>query len=372
MSRFIPLVALTGLMVTAPIHASEDFTIEPRGRIFIDVAQFEEDFALRTNDTSDSEFRAARIGVQGGWQDFRYVAEIDFGGEKIAIKDAAVTWSQNGLAIRVGHFKTPNSIEYNTSGRYITFMERSQASNAFRYGRRLGVQLSRGGDNYSLAFGVFGGSVGDDSTDFHVSDSSTIAARASFAPVLDDRRALHLGIHARLYNEGGDGAETLRVRARPGVHLANRYVDARPAANNSTLMGVEAAWIDGPFHALFEAAVEDSDEGGSFSSWSASAGWFLSGERRNYQASSGTFRRISVASPVTEGGMGAFEVAGRFDYLDAGIAGEQTALALALNWYPTDHTKLGVNVIHGEADGAGARFGEGDINAIQARFQFDW
>lgn len=365
-------LALLGFTLVAGTAQADDFTIEPRGRIYIDVAQFDENFPGRNRETSDSEIRAARIGVQGGWNAFSYVAEVDFGGEQIALKDASLTWSGEDFAVRAGHFKTPNSIEYLTSSRYTTFMERSQASNAMRYGRRLGVQVSRGGDNYSLAAGVFGGTVGNDSTDFHVSDGSVIAARATFTPVLTDTRVLHLGVHARAFNEGGDGAETLRVRARPGVHLADRYVDARPVANNSTLIGVEAAWIDGPFHALAELATEDADEGGNFTTWSASAGWFITGEQRNYRASTGAFRSTSVVSPVTQGGLGAFEVAGRFDVLDAGAAGEQTSVTLGLNWYPVDQARLMLNAVHAKADGLGARFGEGDFDAVQARLQFHW
>lgn len=367
------LAAFFLIAFTWPAMANADgFSIEPRGRLLFDVARFTEDFPARSRETSDSELRAARIGVQGSWGEFSFVTEVDFGGEQIALKDASITWSRNGFAVRAGHFKTPNSIEYLTSSRYITFMERQQGNSGFRYGRRLGVQVSRGGSNYSLAAGVFGGTVGTDATDFHVSDGSALAARATFAPILTETRILHLGIHARAFNEGGDGTETLRIRARPGVHLADRYVDGRPAANNSTLIGAEAAFIDGPFHALAEVAIEDTDEGGDFSSWSASAGWFLTGERRNYQASSGTFRRISVAAPVTEGGIGAFEIAARLDQLDAGPAGSQVSAVLGLNWYPADPVRVMVNLVHAEADGPGARFGDGDFDAIQARFQIDW
>ncbi|MEE2565772.1 OprO/OprP family phosphate-selective porin [Hyphobacterium marinum] len=361
----------TALVMAAPA-AADDFTMEPRGRIFLDFAQVDESFPGRNRDTSDMEVRTARLGVQGGWDEFRYVAEVDFAGNRLTLKDVNVSWSGDGFTIRAGHFKTPNSIEHLTSGRFTTFMERQQANDAFRYGRRLGVQVSRSGSNYSLAAGAFAGSVGSGATGFDMSDGTVLAARATFVPIRTETRILHLGAHVRAFNEGGDGNETLRVRARPGVHLADRYVDARPAANNSTLAGLEAAYIDRRFHALLEVGREDADEGGDFTSWSASAGWFITGEQRNYSVSSGAFGRTDVLDPVTEGGQGAFEIAARFDQLDAGPGGEQTTTTLGLNWYATDHARVMLNLVHAEADGAGARFGAGDFDGIQARLQFDW
>lgn len=370
------LACLTALFsaFAAPALAQDEggFEIELRGRIFLDIAQIDETFTGLNDDYSDTEARTARIGVQGGWGNWSYVAEADFAGDAAELKDVFAQWSNNGFAVRFGHFKTPNSIEYITSSRFTTFMERGQPADAFRYGRRVGVTLARSGANYSLTGGVFGGSVGDDSTGFHVSDSMTIAGRATFAPVLTDARVLHLGVHARHYDEGDDGSESVRMRSRAGVHLADRYVDARPTGQTSNLVGVEAAWIEGPFHVLFEGGVEDPDGGETVNAAALTGGWYLTGEQRSYRASTGEFRRTGPSRPVTEGGMGAFELAFRADRVDAGADGTQTAIAFGLNWYPVESVRFMVNAIHAEVDGAGARFGEGDMDAIQARFQVDW
>ncbi|HAQ34300.1 MAG: hypothetical protein CMF74_18940 [Maricaulis sp.] len=371
-----PTACLSVLFSTlaAPAIAQDDgaFEIELRGRLFLDVASIDESFTGLTDDFTDTEARTARIGVQGGWRNWSYTAEADFAGDSIVLKDVFASWSNNGVTVRLGHFKTPNSIEHLTSSRYTTFMERAQPDDAFRYGRRLGVTVARSGDNYSLTGGVFGGGVGDDSTGFHVSDSMTVAGRATFAPVLTDTRNVHLAIHARYYDAGNDGSESVRMRSRAGVHLADRYVDARPAGQTSQLVGIEAAWIEGPFHALFEAGVEDPEGGETVHAASLTTGWYITGEQRSYRASTGEFRRTGPSRPVTEGGMGAFELAFRADRMDAGASGEQTALALGLNWYPVETVRFMINAVHAEVDGAGARFGEGDMDAIQARFQVDW
>lgn len=374
MKPILPCLLALVPLTAAPAIAQDDgaFEIEVRGRLLLDVASVDENFTLLNDDYTDSQVRTARIGVQGGWRGWSYVAEADFSGDSVSLNDVSATWSRDGVTIKAGHFRPPNSIEALTSGRYTTFMERAQPADAFRYARRVGVTAARAGENYSLTGGVFGGTVGDDSTGFHISDAMVLAARATFVPVQTEDRIVHLGLHGRYYDEGDDGSEALRFRARPGVRMADRYVDARPAGDTSNLIGVEAAWIEGPFHALFEAGVEDPDGGETVNAAAFTAGWFITGEQRSYSVSSGSFRRTSPARPVTEGGMGAFEIAFRTDRFDAGAAGTQTAVALGLNWYPVETVRFMINAVHAEADGAGARFGEGDMNAVQARFQVDW
>jgi phosphate-selective porin OprO/OprP len=362
------------LAVSAPAAAQDDagFEIELRGRLLLDIAKIDEDFTGLNDDYSDSQVRTARIGVEGGWRDWSYVAEADFAGDSVSLNDVSVSWSRDGFTFRAGHFRPPNSIEAISSGRFTTFLERAQATDAFRYVRRVGATVARAGENYTLTGGVFGGTVGDDSTGFHISDAMVVAGRATFLPVQSEDRIVHLGVHARYYDEGDDGSESLRQRARPGVRMADRYVVANPAGETATLLGVEAAWIEGPFHALVEAAVEDPEGGEAVNTAALTAGWFITGEQRAYRASTGEFRRTAPARPVTEGGMGAWELAFRADRFDAGSDGTQTAIGLALNWYPVETVRVMVNAIHAEADGAGARFGEGEMNAIQARFQVDW
>lgn len=374
MTRSIACLAILMSLTASPALAQDDsgFGIELRGRLLLDIAQVDEKFTGLNDDYSDSQVRTARIGVEGGWRDWSYVAEADFAGDSVSLNDVSVSWSRDGFTFRAGHFRPPNSIEAITSGRFTTFMERAQATDAFRYSRRVGATIARAGENYTLTGGVFGGTVGDDSTGFHISDAMVVAGRATFVPVQRADRIVHLGIHARYHDEGDDGSESLRMRARPGVRMADRYVVADPAGETAALVGVEVAWIEGPVHALFEAGLEDPEGGETVSATALTAGWYLTGEQRSYRASTGEFRRTGPARPVTEGGMGAFELAFRADRVDAGADGTQTAIAFGLNWYPVETVRFMINAVHAEVDGAAARFGEGDMDAIQARFQVDW
>jgi phosphate-selective porin OprO/OprP len=363
-------LALVLLAISGPAVA-EDFNIELRGRLFVDFAAFEEDFASLQDSRDDNQFRAARLGVQGGWDDFSFVAELDFGGDKISVKDFRLRWSGEQFNVTVGHQKTPNSIEYITSSTVMTFQERAQPAQAFRYDRRVGVLVSRGGDNYSLAAGVFGGAISDDSRDFDITDSSVVAARATYAPVNEDGRVVHVGIHGRLYNRDSAEPESVRFRARPGTALANRYVDQRTAADSSTLVGLEGLIIQGPFHLMAEIAAEDADGAADATSWAVMGGIMLTGESRVYRASDGVLRAVTPSAPVSAGGLGAFELVGRIDQLDTDLAGRQTTYTAGLNWLVERNVRVMLNVFSADVSGP-ARFGEGDFQGAQIRFQVNW
>lgn len=344
-----------------------------RGRLYYDVAAVSVDTTGRNESYTSTEMRTGRLGVEGSWFGFEYKAEWDFSGDSVSAKDVLIEWDAGDFAITIGNQKTPNSLEEQTSSRYVTFMERGQVTDAFRLDRRIGVAISTGGDNYSFRAGIFGGNVSEDLSGSSMSESFALAARATFTPINTDTRILHLGGSFRYYDRGDNSGTAIRVRSRPNVHLAERLVDVNTGADNSTLLALEAAYIAGPFHAHAEFMTEDADgSADDFQGGFVNIGWFLTGEQRAYRASSGALRRTSPARPLSEGGNGAWEIAGRYDYVDTDSGGDLTTYTFSLNWYPESHVRFMVNAVAAQADGAGARLGEGDFTAIQARAQIDW
>ncbi|RMF18119.1 MAG: hypothetical protein D6757_00315, partial [Alphaproteobacteria bacterium] len=121
----------------APSISSPDgrFEMNLRGRVYVDAG-----FANDDNDTMNvdaTELRAARLGIEGkAWKDIKYKFEVDFAGNKATVKDAYIQW-RKPIAVTVGQFKTPNSLEEQTSSRYITFMERGSFTDAFDFERQI-------------------------------------------------------------------------------------------------------------------------------------------------------------------------------------------------------------------------------------------
>ncbi|WP_304075089.1 OprO/OprP family phosphate-selective porin [Maricaulis maris] len=349
-----------------------------RGRVYLDYGDIEFETGSLSTGYADSEIRTARLGVTGSFSGIDYVAEFDWINEAIAANDVYLTFDLDGFDLKLGHMKTPNSLDEQTSSRYITYMERGLGTDLFGLDRRVGATLVRSGSNYSLSAGVFGGRPGDLSDSLELDDSSAIAARAT-RTFTHGEATVHLGASVRHLDYGNVGT---RVRVRPQTHITDRVVtaDFRPGrplgeAETSFFWGLEAAVINGPFHA--EAEWMDMSLDGpagdpDFNTQYASMGWFLTGESRSYSAGSGKFGRTRPGTTVSEGGPGAWEIAVRYDRadFDSVAAGELTNWTLGVNWYLEDHVRIMANLVDGSLSVPGAA--DTDVSGAQLRLQWDF
>jgi len=335
-----------------------------RGRILWDTASISETPNGGTkNKFTDSEFRTARIGITGKNGTVKYKAEVDFAGSKTTAKAVNIVWADTDIVpfyVKVGQMKAGNTMEEATSSLHSTFIERGMVTDAVGLDRRLGLELGKAGDNYSLMVGVWGNSV-NGAADGNPANT-ILGARASYAPVLEKDRLVHLGAFLR-HTDKQRGAP--KRSARWGTHLATEKV--KPVlGDNAVLYGLEAATAHGPFHTQAEFMIEDGDIG-SLSGGFIQAGYFLTGETRTYKAGSGKFDRTKPLNPLSKGGVGGLEVAARFDTLDARKAGDEKvdAWTLGLTWYPESHLRVKLNY----TDASGDLF---SAKGLYTRLQIDW
>lgn len=367
----------------SPVFSSADgdFEFKVRGRLFLDAGWVDP----RDGDKTDStEFRAARIGVDGtAWGNFDYRLEVDFADNEVDMADAFIGYDFGAAGVRVGHFKTANSLEEVSSARYITFLERGGVTDAFRTVRETGIELSTNGDNWSATAGAYKG----DADGGNGNRGETFSARLTYAPVLEKGRVLHLGAHVRHRSRDGDDG-LIRYRQRPHNHLANRYIDTGAIAESDMLLGAELYGIMGPFSLLGEYMTVDVDlpiENGfsdpTFKGWFVDGAWVLTGESPGYKGSSGTMARLKVANPVGEGGFGALQLAVRFDHVDLtdeGIfGGEQDTWVLGLNWHLNNYVRVMLNYSTSDVKQAfdvdvNGADGDNSIDTLGMRFQVDW
>jgi len=334
--------------------------IKLRGRIFYDVASINETpVGGITRNIDEDQFRAARIGLQGQVGKFKYVGELDFSGGKTSFKDFNITY-KGPVNIKVGQMKTTNSMEEITSSINISFLERAMVTDAFGLDRRLGVVIAKTGTNYGLSAGVFGNSI--DAERKNLAGTTVSSARATFAPILEPGKVLHFGASVR-YTDNAIGAPSRS--SRWGAHLATEKI--KPIIGGDALLyGFETATIIGKFHAQAEYMAESGDLGSAKGGF-VQAGYFLTGETRKYKAGSGKFDRTKPLRPLSEGGLGGWEVVARIDTLDARNAFDEkvTAWTTGLTWYPESHLRVRLNY----TDANGDRFiGDG----LQLRLQVDW
>ena len=171
-------------------------------------------------------------------------------------------------------------------------------------------------------------------------------------------------------------------RARPETSLTPRTLDTKTfGVDDETILGAEAAFVQGPFSVqgeYFWASVDSGSDATmapdpNFHGWYVLGSWFLTGESRPYKK--GSFGRVKPKTTFRKDEMGgAWEVALRYASVDlddrgvqGGVASDWTA---GVNWYLNPSTRIMLNyVLHGVRWDADT---DGKVQAVVIRFQVDF
>ena len=127
--------------------ADKEFTLKVQGRIMYDVVlpDADDDLEAAVGDfDATSGFRRLRIEMGGTIHKIIYYQNtIDFSATPHQLKDNFIGIKDlpAGLWFQGGYFKEPVGLEELTSSTYITFMERSIATNAFAPAHNLGFMI---------------------------------------------------------------------------------------------------------------------------------------------------------------------------------------------------------------------------------------
>ncbi|MBX3489032.1 porin [Parvibaculum sp.] len=395
-----------GVVFKGPaIEASDgSWSFKVRGRVEADAAFYDKTGGNNPVDLNNgTELRRARIGVDGKiFHDWLYRLEADVAkgsrndqtGSEVDVKDAWIAYA--GLPntrITVGQHKTPNSLEQLTSSTDLVLLERPLAVEAFNHRLtaggdfKAGVSVGYTGTNYTATGGVFGSNfaVNSNTAGGAANDEGWgVHGRATFAPIQEKGKVLHLGTSGYWRNAGGQngfGGTSVRFRSTPEVSAVDghRFVDTgNLAADTYTSAGVELGGIYGPFFAQAEYLVASVDQTGvlpdyNFDGGYVTLGYVLTGESRNYR--NGLFSRVKPANPFSlkGGGAGAWEIAARFSTIDlndgALLGGSQDNYAFGLNWYPNDNIRVGLNYVRIDAERAGVTT---EADAVVTRVGVSW
>lgn len=364
-----------GLRLDTP---DKNFQLKIGGRIQNDWLWISEDDDIKAaigEQEDGTEFRRARLYVQGLiYGNTEYKLQLDFAGSQVALKDVYVGLTDLPIGkLRVGHFKEPFSLEELTSAKYLTFLERG-LPNTFAPSRNTGFMLHDTAfeDRATWAVGLFRDT---DDRGMDMDDGGyNITGRVTGLAWYEDKGAslLHLGA-AYSYRNPDD---SLRYRARPEAHLTDRFVDTGTfVSDQADLLGLEAAWVDGPLSLQGEYVMASADlMGGSdpdFSGYYGQASYFLTGEHRKYKTSSAAFDRVKPNKNFAWGaGCGAWEVKARYSHIDldsnAINGGELEDISAGVNWYLNPNLRVMWDYIHADTDDSG----EADI--LMMRLQADF
>ena len=349
------------------------FTFKPRGVVDVDAAAFRETRG-GYDYNNGTAFRRARLGVEGtAFNAFNYRFEIDFAGNVVSITDAYLQYTKlHKFLITLGQHKAPFGLESNNSDNYNIFLERGMFTNAFgNVGaeRRIGLSATwTPRETVNVSAGVFGDnesvirSTGTPLTSTP-SESRGVNARATWEPIFDTGKVLHLGLagYYRTNLKVGDVAEAVRLTDRPNVRVDNGNIaDSGVITGVHSLQyaGAEAAVVHGPLTLAGEVGrlwLNRQLGDRHFTGFYGYAAYALTGETRGFKG--GNFDRLRPFHELGKDGLGAFEVALRYDQLDLGstptiarAGNEAKSVTLGLNWYFNPFAKLMVNLIHFSGD----------------------
>ena len=297
--------------------------------------------------------------------------------------------------VRVGRWRHPFSMDALTSIKGLTFLERALPF-AFGPFRQLGVGVYDYADNERFTWAVsgfhfpsnqFGNNLGD-------AGGFAMASRATILAIDENAgsRLLHLGAN---FSYGDPSDDLIRYRTSPEFFISETGGVASPSGvpnqvpsfvdtgniNTSTfkLAGVEMAAVFGRLYLQsgWIHAFVDQINGPAlgFSGMYAHAGYFLTGETREYDRHNGIVARVNPQQNLGgEGGIGAWEVAARWSYIDLNdqnIAGNRLQTATAgLNWYSNPRTRFQFAFIHAFLNDTSQGDSDTDIFALRTQLDF--
>ncbi|HOX37865.1 MAG TPA: porin [Candidatus Brocadiia bacterium] len=331
----------------------------------------------RIGDQEDGvEFRRIRFDSLGTiYERYEYKAMVEVAGGDAKLHDMCVAVRQIPVIghVQVGHFKEPFGLDYMIPCKYDTFMEKSLPS-VLAPGRNVGAQV---GDCYvedriTWALGVFRET--DDYGRGTREGGMNATGRLTCLPLYGEegRRLVHLGMGASYRDP-----DSVSYSQRPECHLVDKYVKTSVSdVDREFLVGPETAAVLGPLSLqseLFAARCDVSDKGNAdFWGWYAQAGYFLTGENKAYNKKSAFFVRTKPKKNfLDEDGIGAWEVAARYAYLDLSdeevkSGGEMQDVTLGLNWHLNPNIVVSWNYIRAHLED----IGDTDIFAMRLQVEF--
>lgn len=358
-----------------------------------------------------ADFRRARLSAKGSvTETTNYFFQMDFGFfgrptfTDVWVEQTKVPFFGN---IRIGQWKQPFGLETVSSFRYTTFMERSVLFQPFTPFRHIGIGFYDHSDDLTTTWAASAFRSGQDQYGATLSSDGGYGTseRLTWVPSweCDGKNYVHLGA-GHFFNS--PPSDSVNFRTIPeffigasGAGAVGTSGQAVPGGANGTpffvstgnlsvpcynVLGSELLWVEGPVSLQSEAMVnlvnQTSGSTAVLPGAYAQMGYFLTGEHRPYDRKTGSIDRVIPKSNLgfngttCHSGMGAWEVAGRWSYLDlndsairGGTIMDYTA---GVNWYWNPYTKMVFNYVHAVSDTAAFPKAESDMFGVRAQLDF--
>jgi phosphate-selective porin OprO/OprP len=322
--------------------------------------------------------------------------QIDFADVR-SIKDNWIGFKVPLLGhIKAGNMKEPVSLSELTGAKFITFMERPLPTLAFAPARNIGIMAHNAILESRMTWAAGGfwstgslSNVGEGRDAVSQSNGLNFTARITGLPLYEDegRKLLHLGLsYSHQFRGDANSDPEVEYRPRPETFLTDdRLVSTGTFEPDSVdLINPELAIVAGPlsFQGEYFLNMADAPSVGNPRLWGfyLFGSYFLTGESRAYQKSSGAFSKVDPIQNFQFGhsGWGAWELGLRYSYVDLNdgdiSGGKESNLTAGLNWYLDSKTRVMFNYVRAKVKDRlnPPAVEEGHANILQARFQIEF
>jgi phosphate-selective porin OprO/OprP len=369
---------------------------------------------------NDMGFRRARLAAVGDVaQNVSYMLEMDFAFPgRPSFMDVWLDVHDIPLLgnIRVGQWRQPFGMDELTSVRELTFLERPLVFGMTPF-RQTGIgfhdtneasTVTWAGSVYAVETDAWGNSYGNKGVG--------TAFRLTGIPIYEDegKQVLHLGFD-HSFTVPGNGGVTYRNTPEYGSPFGSSISQTVPGGaagggssgdvpffyntgplffDTSNMFNAEIAGVYNQLHWQSELTYNVMDFQGATAvipAYYAQAAYLLTGEVRPYNKVAGVLGRIKPLSPFGEcGGMGAWELAVRYSYINTNPivpyqpapllpaqlggppipwGGALNDLTLGVNWYLNTYTKFQFNYILANCNRGGVST-SADVIALRAQLDF--
>lgn len=265
-------------------------TLTLDGRLHADYAQYTED---ATPLADGFLLRRLRPGLTLSWGDWRGKVEYEFAKRSPGLRAAWIEYDGfKRTRLRAGNQPVPFGLEASGSSNDAPFMERSTASVALAPGNLVGLMVRKWDDRWNVSIGGYANDIADDEQ--RGLDGQGLILRMVGQPYAPKRTRFQLGVSVEA--RAASGAGELRYRSRPESNVdGSRLVDTGRVDGVDALItaAAEAAWQRGSVWLggeYISAKVVRRDLGSlTFGGWQATGSWFITGEKRDFTASTGAF-----------------------------------------------------------------------------------
>ncbi|NOR26978.1 MAG: porin [Lutibacter sp.] len=303
------------------------------------------------------------------WGNWYGEIDLDFESSGTEIKDAYLKYTTDSKKwnLKAGHFKEGYGMETTTTSRYLTFMERSFASE-LDPSRHLGFQTNIFANKFLFIGGIHFNTVGDAeeveftkdaNKDDGVDEGYSLTGRAVWAPINDSEKLLHLGIATTYRTPKTDwegGAYRISTRSHSAVNR-KKFIDTDDISGVDNVFGYTFELAGKYKGIMFQGEYKEHNvnmiEGidASFKAYYAQAAILLKGGHHNYNTAEGEFTRITPGSDK-----GDLEFALRYDFIDLNdfnadiYGGSAEGYTAGLNYYVNPNIKFVANYTYHNHD----------------------